>query len=392
MKLTDDISELLLADDAPLLSLLMPTHETGVEIRGDRIQFKNLLQEATEELKHCGMPEGNITRLLQPLHEKLEDETFWQHRQKGLAVYQSKRGVRIIDLPESVQPLTYVADHYFVKPLVLQQPTHQALWMLALTWDNAVLYRVSINGMTERNAGAFPVSREQLVGARVPEERLQQHAHHQQPVGQNRAGSQLIGGNRQGEVMFHGHGDEQGKIDADRLHYLAQVGKLLTEEERVDPSHLVLMATDEVAGHFTHATELDPALVVHASPATMAASEIFQRVQPTVQELVKSSSADWHERFETAKAREKASDDPEQVLQAAVEGRVGTLRVSPVQRLWGDWNAQSNRVTIRSKEAGGKVELTNLAVLKTVESGGDVIPSSGDEADNGPPLQGLYRY
>lgn len=387
MKLTDDISELMLADDAPLISLLMPAHHAGAELRGDRIQFKNLLQQATEELKECGMPEGNVSRLLAPLHEKIDDEPFWQHRQKGLAIYQSKRGLRIIDLPEPVEPLVCVTDHYYIKPLVLQQPTHQALWLLALTWDNAWLYRVSIKGMTESNAGEFPVSREEVVGVRDGEVQLHHTSHHRQPAGANRGGA-----DRGGEAMYHGHGEGEQKLDADRQHYLVHIGKLLFEEEKVDPSHLVVMATDEVTGHFTTATDLSPALAIQASPATMSVAEMNQRVQPMVHELVRSSSDDWRERFETAKARGKASDDPEQVLKAAVEGRVGTLRVSPAQRLWGNWDAQSNRVAIRSKESGGKVELTNLAVLKTVESGGDVIPSSGDESENGPPLQGLYRY
>ena len=82
---------------------------------------------------------------------------------------------------------------------------------------------------------------DQLVLERDAEEQLQLISHRARGEGAGRSDV----------AMYHGHGEGEGKIEADRRQYLRRVGQLVADELYNTGRSLHLVATDEVAGHFS---------------------------------------------------------------------------------------------------------------------------------------------
>jgi len=64
-------------------------------------------------------------------------------------------------------------------------------------------------------------------------------------------------------------------------------------------------------------------------------------------------------------ARGKGSKKLPEIIRAALEGRVSDLIIDPHQRIWGNWNADTQTASIAEEQANDRnvVELVNLAVV-----------------------------
>src|SRR5690349_15862837 len=82
----NELDELVASESRPALSIYMPTHAAGREIRQDPICLRNLLFSAKGRLGALCRP-AEIDKLLAPAWRLLEDETFWRHQQEGLAIF-----------------------------------------------------------------------------------------------------------------------------------------------------------------------------------------------------------------------------------------------------------------------------------------------------------------
>src|SRR5436305_3284635 len=93
-----DLDELVAMDARPAVSIYLPTHVAGREIRQDPIRLKNLLSSAAERLASTWRrPE--IEDLLGPAESLAGDEEFWRHQQQGLGVFLAPGFHRIHKLP-----------------------------------------------------------------------------------------------------------------------------------------------------------------------------------------------------------------------------------------------------------------------------------------------------
>lgn len=87
---SDDLSELVAVDARPAVSLYLPTHVAGREIRQDPIRLKNLIASTAKRIR-TNYPKAAAEALLAPPQALIEDENFWRHQQPGLAVFSGAR-------------------------------------------------------------------------------------------------------------------------------------------------------------------------------------------------------------------------------------------------------------------------------------------------------------
>src|SRR5690348_70579 len=106
-----DLDELVALDAQPAISLYLPTHVAGREIRQDPIRLKNLLSAAAERLS-ATRRRPEIEELLEPAGSLVGDEEFWRHQRQGLAVFLAAGFARIHKLPVPVPEEAFVADHF----------------------------------------------------------------------------------------------------------------------------------------------------------------------------------------------------------------------------------------------------------------------------------------
>ena len=99
---TEELQELIKSRNELSLSLFMPAHKTGSGMMQDPIRFKNLIRKAADTLRSHGL--RNIDKFLEPLQDRVRDQTFWQYMSDGLAVFRSSEivgnTVDLVYIPE----------------------------------------------------------------------------------------------------------------------------------------------------------------------------------------------------------------------------------------------------------------------------------------------------
>ena len=154
-------------------------------------------------------------------------------------------------------------------------------------------------------------------------------------------------------------------------HYLSLVGDEVAAVIYSTGLPLVVAATGEVIGHFEATTKVHVDARVEGSPAEWTVAELRDHAHEAIKAELKPDHNQFSERFGTALAHAHASDDLEEVLAAANNGRVDALMVC------------------HHDEHCGK---TNQAVIDTLRNGGEVSQCSPDAMPGGAFIAAIYRY
>ena len=338
------------------VSILMPTHRSGRQTLQGHIRFKNLLKVAHEKLTESGQ-DASLLDPLSPLARSIE---FWQHQGEGLAIFLSPNDCHLFRLERPVNEWVSVGRSFFIQPLIGEQNIGEDYFVLALSWEEAKLFRADGQSLTLVETTTLPAKFDELILPRDPEEILQNTSH--------RSGSNAVDSST---TMFHGHGEGEEKIEADRSHYLSLVGDEVAAVIYSTGLPLVVAATGEVIGHFEATTKVHVDARVEGSPAEWTVDELRDHAHEAIKAELKPDHNQFSERFGTALAHAHASDDLEEVLAAAKNGRVDALMVC------------------HHDEHCGK---TNQAVIDTLRNGGEVSQCSPDAMPGGAFIAAIYRY
>ncbi|TWU16206.1 baeRF3 domain-containing protein [Allorhodopirellula heiligendammensis] len=332
-----DLKELASVSAAPCVSIMMGTHRSGRETQQGPIRLKNLLKEASEKLRTAGHDES----ILDGLASKTSESNFWQHQGEGLAIYLTTDDCRMFRLNRRVDEHVCVGKTFFVQPLIRESNAGGEYFVLSLSWDEASLYRATGDSLTPVETAALPAKFEELVLPRDPEESLQNTSH--RSVG-NTPGTST--------AMFHGQGEGESKIEADRNQYLSLIGDEVAAAVYNTGLPLLVVATSEVTGHFEATTKVHVDAKVDGSPSEWSGDELREQAHKAIAPQLKADHDEFGERFGTALANSQGSDNLDDVLQAAKNGRVDSLMVCT---------------------RGEYCDQTNQAVVETLRNGGDVL-------------------
>lgn len=352
----DDLKELATACGTPCVSILMPTHRTGREVQQAAIRFKNLLREASEQLT----AEGHDCSILGPAESLATNSDFWQHQADGLAIFLSPDQCRMLKVDRQLEEQVAVGDSFLLAPLVSEHNATNTCFMLALSWDEARLFRFDGETLESVETKLLPAKFHDLVLPRDPEESLQNTSH--RSVG-NTPGSST--------AMYHGQGEGEDKVQADRKHYLSRVGEEVAGAVYNTNLPLVLFATTEVAGHFVAATDVCVDCKVDGSPAKSSDAQLTKQVRSALAERQPPTAAKFVERFGTAMSKAQASSDLSELQTAAQNGRIESLMVG---------SGQTDE------------DAVNAIVLETLKHGGEVFGCQAEELPDGTEVAGIFRF
>lgn len=83
-----DFDRFARAGESLCVSIFMPTHTAGSQVRQDPIRFKNLLRDANRLLEPLeGGEVDSIREELESLRNLVGDVHFWEHQEAGMAAY-----------------------------------------------------------------------------------------------------------------------------------------------------------------------------------------------------------------------------------------------------------------------------------------------------------------
>lgn len=265
---TEQIRELAARRGFPMVSLYFPTVVKGPETRQNAIYLKNALSGAREQLEQTGMDGREIDALLAPATEKLDDEGFWAHQSRGLAVFIEPGSILWRQLPDPVGELVVVADRYHIRPLLSAAEAGAARFhLLALTRDNVAFYEGDDREMRRTQVENCRESIGELRGKTEFEGNVSFHA--------NERGSRSGGG--EGAPQYHGQGRSPEDYDAVLFeHFLRDIANAVDAHLSGDTAPLVLAGDARAVGHIRNHLKYDGLAgeAVNRNPESMSEDDL----------------------------------------------------------------------------------------------------------------------
>jgi hypothetical protein len=310
------IEELLSANQAPCLSLYMPTHQHHPENLQDIIVFKNLVRQLEESLSQK-YSAGEVQKYLEPIKELVHNENIWNHTLDGLAVFSAEGMFEVVRLHNSVEELAIVADSFHTKPLRQYLQSLEYFHVLGLTLHDIRLFEGNRHSLTEVE---LTVDTPKTINEALGDELTEKHTTVDSYGG--------IGG--ESSAMHHGHGGKKEETEKDAERFFRVVANTIYEHySKPSGWPLILAALPEHHNLFQKVSK-NPLLLpkgIAINPSSVSPDQLakmaWEIVEPEYNQKLDSLIA----RFEQARANGKGSDDYKEVAVAAVGGRVDTIIV-----------------------------------------------------------------
>lgn len=382
---SDQVRELAIHRDPASISVYMPSHHVGREARQNPIRFSNLLSEAREGLAARDVDHETVASVLAPLERLVADDGFWSHQSYGLAAFAAPGRSWVFRLPVAVEQLVVVGGRFQLKPLLPILVRDGRFYLLALSQGRVRLFEASRHAMRELDTGDIPASLTDALGYDWEERSLQFY------TANSPGGS---GGRR--VAMFHGQGRGQDDASAELKRFLELVDQGVRSLIRDPHAPLVVAAVEEVFGEYRKVSH-HPALAsrfVRGNPDHADPDELLREAWTIVEPVFGADRREAAARVRQLLGTGRASQQLEEVVVAAADGRVDSMFMAEKTQRWGRFSTDSRRVEVHGHAEPRDEDLLNRAAVETFVHDGVVyvVPPHEVPSDHGSPIAAVLRY
>ncbi|MBW4564216.1 MAG: hypothetical protein KME32_24355 [Mojavia pulchra JT2-VF2] len=384
----EEIKPLLEQPKGTCISIYMPIHPAGPEVRQDPIRFKNLIREAEAHLTDAGLEPEEATALLQKATE-LDTQEFWEQLgDLGLAIFISEDFFRYYSLPLEFQELVVVTDRFHVKPLLPILNGNGRFYLLALSQQDVRFFEGTHYTINEVEVENLPKSLD---------EALNQDATAKD--GQFRIATPK-GGTANSFVQpgsFHGQGSpdrDQHQEQIRQFFYI--IDKALHEKLREETAPLVLAGVEYLLPLYRQANSYQHLMEegITGNHEILSSQELHDQAWPIVEAEFQKSQQEFLERFQQLFGGDtgKATNDLKQIIPAAYYQRIDSLLVAVGQQQWGLFDPSSETVYLHEEKETGDEDLLDLVATHTLLNGGTVYAVPPEQIPFSTPVAAIFRY
>jgi hypothetical protein len=380
-----DLSALMSASPPLGVSIFLPTHSLGNEIRQDPIRLKNLAHEARDKLVATGMDRAEAEAFVKPAAALVDDYAFWQHQNQGLALFLDGGAPRWFKVPIALDEHVTVGPGFHVKPLLPMLAADGAFLVLTITADKVELFDASRFALANVETTELPHSIDD-----IPGESDYENLSHASPAARPHTGSI-------GATNAQVYGDTSAEWNKARLlDFVRRVAAALEHRLTDNPVAVVLAADTEIGGHFRKLTTIGPLLagVIDVNPASLDLTQLHAQAYAIVQPSLDQARKDALERFEAlyGSTDERAVTSIEEVVRAAYRGRVDALLLTEDEAEWGCYDEAADTFATSDAYAATGEDHLEAAAVRTLQQGGAVHLLAREEMPAGTKLAAILRY
>jgi hypothetical protein len=372
--------ELLRQSDHHLVSLYLPTHQDGTEVRQDITRFKNNLNQAEDQLISHGLRTAESRSFLEQAFHLLHDDSFWHHLSRGLALFISENHFEMMRLPLHFQEMVLTGNRFYIKPLLRLFNENERFYLLAVSVNSCRVFLGTRDALTKISVKGLPDGMDETLRYDDPERQLQFHT-----------GTAPRSGER--AAMYHGQG--VGKDDSleNKRRYLRQVDHAVNDLLGPNSTPLLFVGVDSLCSVFkevsTNTSLLDD--FVAGNPDLLKPRELHRKAWPLVEHHARERMHNALDRYQEHAGTDIASADLRAILNCAFQGRVETLFIAAHEQVWGRHDPRHDQVVLHDKRLNGDDELIDAAAVHTLLKGGSVYVLE-DRRRTGGPVAALFRY
>ncbi|MGV0105409.1 Bacterial archaeo-eukaryotic release factor family 3 [Nostoc sp. DSM 114160] len=384
----EDIKTLIEQPKGNCVSIYMPTHPAGPEVRQDPIRFKNLVREAETRLIDAGLTQEDAIALLEKSQE-IDNQEFWEQMgEQGLAIFISENIFRYYPLPIDFQELVVVTDRFHIKPLLPILNGNGRFYILALSQQDVRFFEGTRYSVKEVEVENLPKSLDEAL------QRDDTAKEGQFRIATSKGGTS---NSFSQPGTFHGQGSpDRDKRQEDILQFFQIVDGALHEKLKLQKAPLVLAGVEYLLPLYRQANTyqhlMDEAII--GNPEILSAQDLHEQAWPIVEaDFQKSQQAvleQFHELFGGDTG--KASNNLQEVISAAYYQRVDSLLVAVGQQQWGLFDPTSETVYLHPEKEAGDEDLLDFVAAHTLLNGGTVYAVPFEEIPYSTAVAAIYRY
>jgi Bacterial archaeo-eukaryotic release factor family 3 len=385
MFVRNDLDELAGCDKRPAVSMYLPTHAAGREVRQDAIRLRNLLSTAAKRLGAEYRP-PEIAELLDPARRLVDDEEFWRYQNRGLGVFLAPGFHRVHKLAIEVAEELFVGGHFSIRPLLPLIDSTGRFWVLTVSASRTRLYQGSRWSFDEVTGVELPQGISE-----VYRETEYQETHQASPVGRPPRGpAGLAKAQALGEAPEDLHKTQLVEL----LHRVASAAEPVIKRQ---PAPVVLVAQPEIHGNFRDIAKWKELLPdgIGENPDAIAPPELHRKACSLMAPREEQNRADVLDRLESMLGtgnNGRATTVPEEIVKAARYGRVDRLFLAGGDPLWGWFDERHDRIVAHRDPAPGDDDLLDYAAVMTLRQGGNITLVDRAQLPPTGPAAAILRY
>jgi hypothetical protein len=352
----NDFDELLTAGREPTISIYLPTHSAGREIRQDPIRLRNLLYSAAQRLaQSCRKPA--IDTLLAPAEALIADGDFWRYQGQALAIFLAPGFSRVHKLPAPIPEEIIIGQDFYIRPLLPLLEDAGPFWLLTISAKHTRAYHGSRWEFRE----AADIDLPQGVGE-IREMTQYDETHYARPVARRGALAHAQSFGESPKEVRH----------TELMEFLRRVAAAFEPRLKESPAPVILAAHPQIGGNFRKIAgwkEIMPE-GIGENPDALAEDELHRRAIASVSAQIAEHRTSAVSRLKALLPAGKAITKPEEIIKAGRDGRVDTLFLGGNDHLWGRFDKAADRVIAHGSDGEEDIDLLNYAALMTLRNGG----------------------
>lgn len=378
----DVLFDLMQQRETPCVSLYQNTHRHHPDNTQDTIRFGNMVRQLENSLQE--QPASIRKKLLQPFYQLQADADFWNYTLDGLVVLSAPGEHRIYKTHRPVVDFVAVADTWHVKPLFRIFQTVESFQVLCLARDWVLLYEGNRDVLDELElADGVPHSLADALGDELTDRYQKISRYGMGPASRD-------------SDMRHGHGSRKDEIDKDTERFFRVIDKTILEHHsRPSGLPLVLVCLPEHQGVFRRVTQ-NPFLYkdgVPLDPSSLDIEQLRQAAWQVIEPALQQNVRQWLNVFEERINKGLGSDQLEDTMKAAMNGRIDMVLVDADKHIPGRFDFERSQVVHADGSDDPMAgDLLDDMVELVLSQGGKalVIPESVMPTRSG--IAAAYRY
>ncbi|MFT4049337.1 MAG: hypothetical protein QM648_05790 [Solirubrobacterales bacterium] len=362
----NDIKQLMAVSAPACASIYLPTSTLPTEADANRIEFKTLASKAIERLNASGADKHDVSAIHEGLAELDDDEGFWLHQARSLAVFATPDSVRTFRLPNNLTELVDVSDRFIVKPLLRAVTFPQAAYVLALSVNSARLLAISPEGEPQEvEVADMPKDAPTAVG---------------------------LDSLKDNDPTSRTQGDAGRKL---RLRqYAHQVDRALRPVLGGRDLPLILAATQPLESIFratTHYPRLAPENI-EGNPDERTDAQLADAARKVLDVVYAQKLEKIKETYEARAGKDRATTDLTRIARAATFGAVDLLLVDIDVSIDGTVDPDTGALQIDESDRVSNYGVVDEIAKRVLESSGRVLAVRKEQVPEGADAAAILRF
>jgi hypothetical protein len=361
-----DIERLFSVRAAACLSLYLGTTPLTQEAQADRIEMKNLARTGLEALHAQGVDRKDVTAIGDAMDDLIEDDDFWAHQARSLAVFATPERILTFRLPNALDPVVETGDRFFLKPLLRAVTVPQSAMVLALAQGSVRLVEVS---------GELPAQTVKV--ADLPKDAAS-------AVGK----ASILGRTPSGRLQ----GAEGQKV---RLRqYARQVDQALRETLAGREIPLILASTQPLDGIYRSVNTYAHLAVagIPGNPELVSDADLAGAARQVLDGLHRDELKALHDEFALRATQGRATTDIAQAARAATFGAVSVLLVDIDEIIPGNVDEVTGAVVFGDQSGIARQGVVDQIAGRALLAGARVLGERRADIPGGGSLAAILRY